>query len=383
MGNLLRIIPMTLNELFKRPVIETELRQSYNHHISENPKSRQRDIACALVVSEAALIDEQCGVQSFRLRTEFASLIESLPKLGYIMTLMRNDCAVHERKGFYQNVHVNGAMGLVVGDDKKIDLRLFLSQWKHGYAVRENLGSGERYSLQFFNEAGIAIQKIFLQKESDLQKYKLLIENYKHEDQSSRVKFKNTKIIKKTANDDVVDQKKLFEDWKKMTNVHHFIGVLKRHNVDRQQAFRLVGRKYAEEFSTKKMELVLEQIVERKISLMCFVGNQGGIQIHTGVINKVKAMGPWLNILDREFNLHLLETSIATAWLVRKPTIDGIITSLELYDAEGRQVAQFFGERKEGQRENTHWQRLAEGVLQPCAIGHYDHPRIKNETHVA
>ena len=383
MGNLLRRIPMTLNELFKRPVIETELIKSYKHYISENPKSRQRDVARALLISEAALIDEQCGVQSLRLRKDFASLIESLPKLGYIMTLMRNDCAVHERKGVYQNVYVNGAMGLVVGDDKKIDLRLFLSQWNHGYAVREKLGSGERFSLQFFNEAGIAIQKIFLQKESDFQKYKLLIEKYEDVDQVNKIRFKSTISDKKIVDDDEVDQKKLLNDWKEMTNVHHFIGILKRHHVDRQQAFRLVGCEYAEEFSTKKMELVLEQIAARKISIMCFVGNQGGIQIHSGVINKVKAMGPWLNILDREFNLHLLETSIATAWLVRKPTIDGIITSLELYDAEGRQVAQFFGERKEGQRENTHWQRLAEGVLQPCAVGHYVHPRIENETYVA
>ena len=123
-------------------------------------------MARALLISEAALIDEQCGVQSLRLRKDFASLIESLPKLGYIMTLMRNDCAVHERKGVYQNVYVyvNGAMGLVVEDHKKIDLRLFLSQWNHGYAVREILGKDKRFSLQFFNEAGIDIQKIFLQK---------------------------------------------------------------------------------------------------------------------------------------------------------------------------------------------------------------------------
>jgi putative hemin transport protein len=383
MAHLLRRIPMTLNELFKRPVIETELRQSYKHYVSQNPRSRQRDIARELLTSEAALIDEQCGVQSLRLRTEFAPLIESLPKLGYIMTLMRNDCAVHERKGVYQNVHINGAMGLVIADDKKIDLRLFLSQWKYGYAVREKLGSGERYSLQFFNEAGIAIQKIFLQKESDLQQYQSLVEHYVHEDQVGQIIFKSTIIVKKNTDDAEVDQKKLFEDWKAMTNVHQFIEILKRHNVDRQQAFRLVGCDYAEEFSTKKMELVLEQIAERKIPMMCFVGNQGGIQIHSGVINKVKAMGSWLNILDPEFNLHLLETGVAAAWLVRKPTVDGIITALELYDADDRQVAQFFGERKEGQPENTHWQRLAESVLQPCTIGYYSNSSIINETHVA
>lgn len=374
---------MTLAELFNRPVTETELTLSYKAYTVGNTKSRQRDIARALFVSEAALIDEQCGVQSVRLRKEFRPIIESLPKLGYIMTLMRNDCAVHERKGIYQNVRIKGAMGLVIADDRKIDLRLFLSKWAHGYAVREETDSVERYSLQFFDESGIAIQKIYLQPESNFQEYQLLLENNRQKNQVSPANFEYTEATIEFAEDCDVDQKQLVDDWSKLRDVHQFMHLLKRHNVSRQQAFRLVGCEYAEEFSTKKIELVLEQIVDRKIPIMCFVGNQGGIQIHSGVINKVKAMGPWLNILDTEFNLHLLDTNIAASWLVRKPTVDGIITALELYDTEGRQVAQFFGQRKEGQAENTHWQRLAESVLEPCNVGHYAQPTTLNQAHVA
>ncbi len=374
---------MMLSELFNRPVMETELRQSYEKYIIQHPKTRQRDVANALFVSEAALVDEQICLQSIRLQPSFKSIIESLPKLGYIMTLMRNEFAVHERKGIYQNVRIKGSMGLVITDDRKIDLRLFLSQWQYAYAVRETLDSGDRYSLQFFNKAGIAIQKIFLQKESDFQHYQWLISLYAHANQFSQIQFENTVVVRDLANDGDVNRKELVQEWKEMTDVHQFIGILKRHNVDRQQAFRLVGNEFAEEFSTKNMELLLEQIMERKIPIMCFVGNQGGIQIHTGIINKVKAIGPWLNILDPEFNLHLLETGVATAWVVRKPTVDGIITSLELYDADGNQIVQFFGERKEGQPENTHWQRLAESVLQPCAGGHYVDSASHQKSHVA
>ncbi len=374
---------MTLNELFNRPVMETELRQSYEKYIAQHPKTRQRDVARALYVSEAALVDEQICLQSIRLKPDCASIIEDLPKLGYIMTLMRNEFAVHERKGIYQNVRIKGPMGLVIAEDRKIDLRLFLSQWQYAYAVRETLDSGDRYSLQFFNKAGVAIQKIFLQKESDLQQYQWLISHYTHENQFSQIQFENTAVVRDLADDADVNQEELVQDWKKMTDVHQFIGMLRRHNVDRQQAFRLVGTEFAEEFSTKKMELLLEQIMERKISIMCFVGNQGAIQIHTGIINKVKAIGPWLNILDPEFNLHLLETGIAAAWVVRKPTADGIITSIELYDAEGAQIVQFFGERKEGQPENIHWQRLAESVLQPCTGGQYIAPATDHNSYVA
>jgi hypothetical protein len=46
-------------------------------------------------------------------------------------------------------------------------------------------------------------------------------------------------------------------------------------------------------------------------------------------------MGPWLNVLDPGFNLHLREDLIASAWIVRKPTADGVVSSLELFDAGG------------------------------------------------
>ena len=80
-------------------------------------------------------------------------------------------------------------------------------------------------------------------------------------------------------------------------------------------------------------------------------------------------MGPWFNILDPTFNLHLREDSIHHAWIVRKPTRDGIVTSLELYDGDGFCFVQLFGERKPGKPERDEWlsivarlPRVAEGA---------------------
>ena len=357
---------MQLAEYFNRPLQNTELRNSYSDFIAIYPKTRQRDIAQALSVSEAALVDEQLGLQSIRLKPEFKSLIEDLPKLGYIMNLTRNNYAVHERKGVYQNVKINGPMGLVIADDKKIDLRLFLSKWKHVYAVREMATQGDRYSLQFFDQAGVAVQKIFLQKESNLDHYRYLLESYVSDNQSDSVVFLDRDQDRKDSPADIsasVNVQQLIIDWQSMTDVHQFIHILKKHNVERQQTFRLVGSEYAEEFSPAELERVLSSAAEMKLPIMCFVGNTGSIQIFSGKINRVKPMGPWLNILDPEFNLHLMETGITEAWLVRKPTADGIVTSLEFYDVDGKQIVQFFGQRQEKHKENPLWTQLAESVL--------------------
>ncbi|MCP2936632.1 hemin-degrading factor, partial [Salmonella enterica subsp. enterica serovar Typhimurium] len=84
---------------------------------------------------------------------------------------------------------------------------------------------------------------------------------------------------------------------------------------------------------------------------MCFVGNPGMIQIHTGPVHRIEVMGPWLNVLDPGFNLHLRQDLVDQTWIVRKPTADGVVTSVELLDAAGETIALFFGERKPGKPE--------------------------------
>ena len=92
---------------------------------------------------------------------------------------------------------------------------------------------------------------------------------------------------------------------------------------------------------------------------MIFVGSPGVIQIHTGPVTTVKRLGPWQNVLDDGFNLHLREDGIESCWLVRKPTKDGIVTSLEIFDPAGQQIAWMFGKRKPGQVEDSAWPALA------------------------
>ena len=49
-------------------------------------------------------------------------------------------------------------MGQVVGE---IDLRLFLRNWRYGYAFREEPEAGPRTGLLFFDAAGTAVHKIY------------------------------------------------------------------------------------------------------------------------------------------------------------------------------------------------------------------------------
>jgi putative hemin transport protein len=47
---------------------------------------------------------------------------------------------------------------------------------------------------------------------------------------------------------------------------------------------------------------------------------------------------------------------------VRKPTTDGIVTSLEVFDDDEDLIVQVFGRRKPGQPECARWRQIVEGL---------------------
>ncbi len=68
---------------------------------------------------------------------------------------------------------------------------------------------------------------------------------------------------------------------------------------------------------------ILNAAAASELPIMIFVGNPGCLQIHTGPVRKIVPMGPWINVLDPGFNLHLRRDQVARAFVVDKPTDDG------------------------------------------------------------
>ena len=165
---------------------KTTLKERWAQFRAANPKTRIRDAALQLGVSEAELLATDYGKTITRLTDNFPELLQELHTLGRIMALTRNEEIVHERKGEYKNVEVmdgHGKMGLVLGDD--IDLRIFFSNWHFGFAVISENPRGLMRSFQFFDIDGTAVHKVFLTNESDLAAYENLVEKYRSADQSN------------------------------------------------------------------------------------------------------------------------------------------------------------------------------------------------------
>ncbi|MCF2490527.1 hemin-degrading factor [Dyadobacter sp. CY347] len=333
----------------------TELKERWSEFKVTNSKTRIRDAAKELNTTEAELVATGIGENVTLLAGDFRELIKEIGSLGHVMALTRNDHVVHERKGVYEKISFNNHVGLVLGED--IDLRLFLGDWKFGFAVSEN----DRHSLQFFNSFGDATHKIYLTEKSNKEAYDALVTKYSAPDQDINlvISEKTTKPAESETVADI-DQAAFQAEWLALKDTHDFFTLLRKYNLTRKQALRNAPEGYAYRITPESMKPVFEAASEEQLPIMVFVSNPNCIQIHTGTINKIFVMGPWLNIMDPEFNLHLRQDAIDEAWVVRKPTEDGVVTGIELIDREGTMFNQFFGKRKPGIPELPEWPALIE-----------------------
>lgn len=339
----------------------TQLRDAWQHLRESEPNLRARDLAERLGVSEGELVASRCGEGVVRLDGPWPELIRTLPSLGKVMVLTRNDSCVHEKKGCFANIEIGGAMGAVL--DEAIDLRLFLNHWKHGFAVREESRGRTLQSLQFFDGDGWAVHKIYLTDDSDSDAWQRLVGHHHAAVQSPLLELRTVaEPLPHLLRDEAVDVEALRAGWRALRDPHDFFALLRRQQVTRVQALHLVGEEFARQVSNAAIRTILHAAAESGLPIMVFVGSPGVVQIHTGPVHSIKSVGPWLNVLDADFNLHLREDHIVESWVVRKPTPEGPVTSLELYDAQGSQIVQLFGKRKPGVPELAAWRALVESL---------------------
>lgn len=342
-------------------VEEKDLKARWADFRAENPHVKIREAAEQLETTEAELLATEIGATVVRLKDDFDALLQEIHTLKRVMALTRNDQIVHERKGEYGSVEImngHGKMGLVLGDD--IDLRIFFAKWHFGFAVTTESPRGTLRSFQFFNAQGIAVHKVFLTEQSDLSAYENLLEKFRGDDQNPNLEIAPKPEKSAEKPDAEIDVENFRTAWAELKDTHDFSVMLRKFGVAREQALRLADRNMAFPVAVEIYQSILKKAAETQLPIMIFVGNDGIIQIHTGEVENIAEARGWFNVLDEKFNLHVKQDKINSAWIVRKPTVDGIVSSLELFNSKGENVALLFGKRKPGSSEDEKWRELLE-----------------------
>ena len=330
------------------------------------PSPFPSDVARELGVSEGELLSSRVGYDVHRLRPEWNDLLASLSALGTVRTVTRNRHAVIEKVGRYPKFEPFRVNSMFVGKD--IDLRLVLAEWSFALAV-ETPG-GKRGTpvrgLQFFGHDGSAKHKLFLREESDTEQFYELIARFRHEDQS--VGHTLAPVEEQPAPTQRIDRAAFLAGWERLEETHHFFTLLREHGLTRPQAMALAEGRFTRRVSITSARSLIEAVSAARLPVLIFVGNPGCLQIHKGVVRNTADWQGWFNVLDSDFELHLQEAGIADAWVVERPTSAGPIRSLELFDAEGRDIASIFGVRRQGRRQSEAWTDLV-GALPDRATG--------------
>lgn len=307
---------------------------------SESPKLRDRDFAEQHKISEAQLVAAYTGIKATRIQAHPDQIVAAAQQLGEVMALTRNASCVHEKVGIYDNYRSGAHACMVLNAD--IDLRMFPNHWVHGFMVETETDVGLRRSLQVFDAAGDAVHKIFLRDDTKIEVWNDLKASLAIEDQSQSLSVEARKPTD-PAKADLGKVDILRKEWARMTDTHQFMRLTSKLNMNRLGAYRIVGVPFVRALKVNAVDKMLTTVQKSGIEVMVFVGNKGCIQIHSGPLDTLRPMGPWQNVMDPNFNLHLRLDHIAEVWAVEKPTKRGPAVSVEAFDKDGLIIFQIFG----------------------------------------
>jgi putative hemin transport protein len=240
-----------------------------------------RDVAAALGVSEGALCEaRRLSGAAVPLRRDWAGLLRGLPGCGPLMALSRNAHCVSEIDGAYAAPAFDGDAAWLAG---RITLWAWLDRWHAAYALTEPTRSGLLTAIQIFDRQGDAVHKVYQAGGTDRAAFDALIDALSAPD-ADPSRFAPPQPPMPTAK---------------------------------------AGRSLA----PQALRWVLERAAESALPVTITVGNAGVTQQFFGTVETIKVTGPWVNVLDPAFNLHLREDRIAQAAEVGE--------GIEVSDAEG------------------------------------------------
>ncbi len=326
---------------------------------ADAPKLRDRDLAENLGISEAELVAAHVGADGPRRAVRVAAhpdrLMPAAESFGAAMALTRNAAAVHEKIGRYGKYHPGAHAAMVLTE--AVDLRIFPAHWRYAFLVEMDAEGGPRRSMQVFDAGGDAVHKVILQDGSDRAAWDRAQAELALDDQSqiARVTAREAPEAAKSRPDRA---EKLRAEWRRMTDTHQFLRMVSKLKMNRLGTYRIAGAPFVRRLAPDAVDAALHAVRDAGLEIMLFVGNRGCIQIHTGLIGTLTPMGPWQNVMDPGFNLHLRRDRIAEVWAVEKPTRRGPAVSVEAFDAAGGLILQCFAVPKEGRDSRPAWARI-------------------------
>lgn len=252
-----------------------QLKNIYNQFIEDpkNSKLRIRDVSNRLNVSEAELLSLSTNKGIFHLKIDdFDNFFKSILKENdKVMFLIRTDFVVHEKIISCQDYTIKNDRVFSL-KDKSTLIKFNSDSIKYSFYEFKKHKNRTLRSFQFFDKDGNSMIKIYLKGKSKDQ-FDFIANKYK-------VEYN-------------YELQKNFES-NKFDNEYKSID-------------------YDENVIDLTLRKILNKIAEDKIPVNIYAFGLDCTQCHSDTIKNVIDYGPWLNVMDKNFNIHVLEKNITVS----------------------------------------------------------------------
>lgn len=318
------------------------------------------DFTRSLDVTEAHLAAAALGSGAVRLDNNWEEIVRALPDAGKVTVVTQNHCALHRKTGVFDRIMWNEERPVVL--DRNINLRIRLESWVHCFFLEAGFSGWEGDGLHIFDGSGVPVLRVLATTRYGALHLRKLAERYADPDQGPDAEIRRCAPAPVAVADSEIDAGAMAADWRSMLDTHDIFAFARRYGAQRTQSYRLVPDDLACEVDRHAFFDVLDCAARDKEGVMIFVGSPGNVQIHIGPVSNISSARRRFMIDDETFGLDIIKDRVASCWVVTKPTVDGEIRSVEMFDAQGAQIAWVFGERRPGSPQKESWHRLVERV---------------------
>ena len=279
----------------------------------ENKKIRIRDAANQLNVSEAELLSTEVGDNVFYLKIEKYNLFfKDLLDADRLMFLIRSNYVVHEVIVNTSDIDIKDNSFIYI--DKDFPIVRFDSQlFRHVFFEQKTHAGKELKSFQIFDLNGNAILKIYL-KGKAFSCFDQIADKYKCEYDYA--------IQKNKSND--------FSNGSKKGDVS-----LVETDYDLTLKFSL-NKKI--DIKGDMLRYFLEKSSSRKNPIQIHAFGDTVIQYYKGKIKNVVDFGPWINVIDKKFNIHIFESKITSAVVSEYIDAGNFLFVVDFFDIDNNNV---------------------------------------------
>ena len=255
-----------------------KLKSKWNSFRSENENIRIRDAASKMGVSEAEILSTEIGDSvSYLSISDFSLFLKDILSADKLMILIRNEIVVHENIIESNNVKLTESQ--IVDMNGLIILDFNSSYFKYAFFQNKLHGRRQLRSFQIFNIEGDAVLKIYL-KSKDIDIFDNIALKYES-------KY-NYELQSKGNINQLIHKEQSIDFY-----------------FDKNNSIPEIA-----EVSNQSLRVLLNEASNMKLPIQIHGFGLGSIQYHRDIIKNIVDYGPWVNVIDKKFNLHALESDI-------------------------------------------------------------------------